>query len=138
MSGVLNDLGQTILPSVFSSLNSAGIVDTMTIKAETAATIGTGGERIKGTASDAYTGVPVSYEPLKGQRVVAGDKNVSEQHYLLTFPTHTTAGSKISVDIKTHRFITAIRGNEPAKTFRGISLGEVSGVVYELVAVKEG
>lgn len=139
MAGVLNDLGQTILPSVFSSLNSAGLVDTMTIKAETAATIGTGGERIKGTASDAYTSVPVSYEPAQSSntRVTAGDKSVSTQQYLLTFPTHQS-GSRINIDPKTHRLIVNTRGNEPAKTFRIIAIKDVSGVVFEAVCEREG
>jgi len=138
MAGVLNDLGQTILPSVFSSLNSAGIVDTMTIKAESAASQGSGGGRIKGTATDYKTSVPVSYEPTqRGGRINAGDKPVSSQQYTLTMPTHH-GGSRIDLDPKIHRFVVNTRGNEPAKTFRIISVGDVSGVVFEVICEREG
>ncbi len=138
MAGVLNDLGQTILPSVFSSLNSAGLVDTMTIKAETASSVDSGGGRVKGTASDAYTSVPVSYEPAQksSSRVTVGDKSISTQQYILTMPTHQS-GSRINLDPKSHRLIVNARGNEPAKTFRIISIGDVSGVVFEVVCERE-
>jgi hypothetical protein len=137
MAGVLNDLGQTILPSVFSSLNSAGLADTMTIKSESAATIGTGGERIKGTATDAYTSVPVSYEPASAGKRIVGDKATSSVQYVLTFPTHAS-GSRINIDPKIHRLIVASRGNEPAKTFRILGIRDVSGVVFEAVCEREG
>lgn len=138
MAGLLNDLGQTILPSVFSSLNAAGIVDTMTIKAESAATIGSGGERIKGTATNAYMSVPVSYEPAEaGDRIMAGDKAVSSQQYVLTFPSHQS-GSRINIDPKIHRLVVNARGNEPAKTFRILAVKDVSGVVFEAVCEREG
>lgn len=143
MAGVLNDLGQTILPSVFGSLNTAGLVDTMTITAETAPTIGTGGERIKGTPTNAYTSVPVSYEPLRQGRenLLAGDKAIDSHRYILTFPTHTAAGARINLNPATQRLVVNARpspGDEPAKTFRIIGVGDVSGVVYEVVCTKEG
>lgn len=138
MAGVLNDLGQTILPNVFSSLNSAGLVDTMTIKAESASSQGTGGGRIKGTATDAYTSVPVSYEPTQaGKRITSGDKPISSQQYTLTMPTHQS-GSRINLDPKIHRLIVNSRGNEPAKTFRIIAVGDISGVVFEVICEREG
>lgn len=139
MAGVLNDLGQTILPSVFSSLNSAGLVDTMTIKSESASSTDTGGGRVKGTASDAYTSVPVSYEPAQSSntRIMSGDKSISIQQYALTFPTHQS-GSRINLDPKIHRLIVNARGNEPAKTFRIIAIKDVSGVVFEAICEREG
>lgn len=140
MAGVLNDLGSAVLPQVFSSLKTAGLVDTMTIKAESATSTDSGGGRVKGTASDAYTLVPVSYEPLRntrGARFQAGDKAVSTQQYLITLPTHH-GGSRINLDPKIHRFVTNTRGNEPAKTFRIISVGDVSGVVFEVICQREG
>lgn len=112
----------------------------MTIKAESASTTGTGGGRIKGTASNAYTQVPVSYEPVKntkGARVEAGTKSVSNQQYILTLPTHHN-GSRINLDPKIHRLVVDARGNEPAKTFRIISVGDVKGVVFEVVCQREG
>lgn len=139
MAGVLNDLGQTILPNVFSSLNTAGLVDTMTVKSESATSTDSGGGRIKGTASDAYTSVPVSYEPVtSGKRIIGGDKAISTMQYALTFPTHTSAGSRINIDPKIHRLVVNARGNEPAKTFRIIAVQDVSGVVFECICEREG
>jgi hypothetical protein len=138
---LLNDLGRTILPSVFKSLNAAGIVDTMTVVAESAVTIGTGGERIKGTASEAYEDVPVSYEPTatnSTSRTVAGDKAVSSAQYTLTFPVHMNNGDRIEIDPKSHRLIVNARGDEPVKTFRIIRIRDVSGVVFEAVCEREG
>lgn len=143
MAGLLNELGQTVLPSVFSSLNAAGIVDTMTIKAESAASTGSGGERIKGTATNAYTNVPVAIEPEdQTMRTVAGDKPTPTGRYTLTFPTHyDNAGTptRINVDPKIHRFVINTRGNEPAKTFRMIGQPRNDGgVVFEADCVFEG
>ena len=139
MAGVLNDLGQTVLPNVFSALQSAGLVDTMTIKAESAATTGSGGGRIKGTVTDAYTNVPVAVEQT-GERpkgVEAGSKTVPTVRYKLTFPTHQN-GTRINVDATLHRFVVNARGNEPAKTYRAIATPDDNGVVYEVIAEKEG
>lgn len=136
MAGVLNDLEQTALPSVFSSLNTAGLVDTMTIKAD-APTI-SDGRRVKGTVTNAYTSVPVAIETAdKDARMwFGGDKSISTVQYLLTFPK-TQSGSRINVDPKIHRFVTDTRGNEPAKTFRIIGIRDGGGV-YEAVCEREG
>jgi hypothetical protein len=137
MAGVLNDLGQTILPSVFSSLNAAGLVDLMTIQTEGNATTGTGGGRIKGTPTSAYTAVPVSYEPtVSGKRIFVAERNISVQQYTLTFPTHQS-GVRLNIDPKLHRLIVTARGNEPAKTFRILSIMDVSGVVFEAICERE-
>lgn len=136
--GVLNDLGQTIIPQVFSSLNSAGLVDTMTIKSESSTSTDSGGGRIKGTASDAYTGVPVAYEPARtDKRIIGGDKAISSMQYVLTFPTHQS-GTRINIDPKIHRFVVNARGNEPAKTFRIIAIRDDVGVAFEAICEREG
>lgn len=136
---VLNTLGQTVLPDVFSSLKQAGLVETMTVKAESAATTGSGGGRIKGSVTDAYTNVPVAVEQT-GERpkgVEAGSKTVPTVRFKLTFPTHQN-GSRLNIDAKLHRFIVNARGNEPAKTYRAIATPDDNGVVYEVIAEKEG
>lgn len=134
LAALANTLGQTVMPSVCA----ATMPDTMTIKAETASSIGAGGERIKGTASDYKTSVPCSYEPIlqRRGRITAGDKAVSIQQYKMTMPTHHSG--RINLDPKTHRFIVNGRGTEPAKTFRIIAVGDISGVVFEVVVEREG
>lgn len=111
----------------------------MTITTESAATIGTGGERIKGTAADLYEDVPVSYEPTsQGKRLASGDKNVSTMQYTLTFPAYTKDGNRIELDPKMQRLVVDAREDEPAKTFRMIGVGDISGVVFEVICEREG
>lgn len=136
---VLNTLGQTVLPSVFSSLKSAGLVETMTVKTESAASIGAGGGRIKGTTTDLYTNVPVAVEQTQREprQFEAGSRTTPSVRFLLTFPTHQN-GSRLNIDAKLHRFVVNARGNEPAKTYRAIATPDDNGVVYEVIAEKEG
>lgn len=138
LAEVFNMLGQTVMPIV----GAAAFPDTMTIKSESASTIGTGGERIKGTTTDAYTAVPVAYEPTQiEKRVSAGDRPISSLQYTLTLPTHYTdegTVKRINLDPKLHRLIVNARGNEPAKTFRILAIRDISGVVFEAVCEKEG
>ncbi len=138
LAAVFDKLGQSTMPAVAAKV----FPDTMTIKSESASTIGTGGGRIKGTVSDYKTSVPCAYEPITARRdrPMAGDKLVTTQRYMVTLPTHQ-AGSRINLDPKIHRFIVNARtspGTEPAKTFRIISVGDQSGVVFETVCEREG
>jgi hypothetical protein len=50
--------------------------------------------------------------------------------------THKS-GSRINLDPKAHRLVVAARGNEPAKTFRIISIGDDQGVVFEVICERE-
>lgn len=128
-----NQFGQTLMPQFFGMI----FPDTMTITAETITT-GTGGGQIKGGTSNAYTSVPVKYQPLgASQRAAYADKLVSSAGYLLTMPTHTSAGARINLDLKTHTLVVVARGNEPAHTFRPIAVGNKQGVVFEVVCDKE-
>lgn len=135
MPGVLDTLAQSVIPQVFAALRNAGLNDSCTIKAE-ALTVGTGGDRVTGS-TDAYTSVPCSYEPLKGARIGSGDKLLSINAYTVTIPTHTAAGTRINLDPSAHKIVTNARGNEPAKTFRIVSVGDESGVVYSVIAERE-
>jgi hypothetical protein len=133
---VLDELGQDIMPEIFAELSSAGLADTMTIQAESLASDNAGGQ-IK-TTSNAYTNIPVTWKAKEiKRRATVGDKQVSVQEYLLEFPTHTSAGAKISLDPKTHRLIVNARGNEIAKTFRIISIRDNQGVTFEAICEKE-
>lgn len=135
LAALANTLGQTVMPNVCAAV----MTDTMTIKAESASSI-VDGARVKGTTTDYKTSVPCCYEPVrtrKSAREGAGEKSISQQQYLVTIPTHKS-GSRINLDPKTHRFVVDARGNEPAKTFRIISVGDISGVVYEVVCTREG
>ena len=134
LANAFNTLGQTVMPRV----GAAAFPDTMTIKAD-APTIGTGGGRIKGTATDAYTNVPVTYAPTAVEkRIFQADRPINTLQYTLTMPTHTSAGARINIDAESHRLIVNARGTEPAKTFRIIAVGDISGVIFEVICEKEG
>lgn len=136
MAGVANDLGQTIIPSVFASLYAAGIMDTMTVYGESAASDSAGG--VRRTQTTVYSNVPVTYKPSTvNGRLIKGDRVQSENEYTLIFPTHDANASRYNIDPKAHRFVVNARGNEPAKTFRIISTPDVIGIVYKAICVKE-
>jgi hypothetical protein len=134
LASVFNQLGQDVIPTVLA----AAFPDTCTITAETTSA-GTGGGRIKSGTTVAYADVPCAYEPIQkfGWQKDQGDKIVSTQIYMVTIPTHTAAGTRISLDPKTHRIVVAARGNEPAKTFRIQNVGDQMGVVFEIIAARE-
>lgn len=132
LASVFNELGQTIMPTVFAEV----MPDTCTITAETTSA-GTGGGRIKSGTTNAYTSIPCSYEPKQGAKFDSADKLISVNLYTLTLPTHTSGGSRIALNATTHKIVVAARGNESAKTFRIISIGDVSGVVMEVMCEKE-
>lgn len=122
------------------TVTAAVFPDTMTITAETN-TQGSGGGQIKGGTSNAYTNIPVAYKPLSsGQRAQYADKLVSSEGYQLTMPTHynnSGTPTRINLDPKTHSLIVNARGDEPAKSFRIIVVGDKQGVVFEVIADKE-
>lgn len=136
MQQAMNLLGQTAMPMI----GAAVFPDTMTITAETT-TVGSGGGVIKSGTSNDYSNVPVAYKPLSAyKRAAYADRLVSSEGYELTVPTHTSTGTRINLDPKTHKLVVNARtspGDEPQKTFRIIAIGDVSGVVYEVVADRE-
>jgi hypothetical protein len=135
MAGVLNDLGQTIIPGVFAALNNAGLTDTMTVYGESLTSDSGGGFRK--TQTTVYSSVPVTYKPnTNNARNVQGERQLSVNEYIVTFPTNSSAGSRYTVT-PSHRLVVAARGNEPAKTFRIISIADKGGMVYEAICVKE-
>ncbi len=133
-AAIFNRLGQSIMPRVLSR----SMPDSMTIKLETSSA-GTGGGRIKSGATDYAINVPCAYEHIQkfGWRKSQGEKNTSTQMYLVTMPTHTINGMRISLDPKSHHFVVDERGNEPAKTFKIISVGDVMGAIFEVVCSRE-
>jgi hypothetical protein len=133
---LLDELGQDILPEIFSALESEGIVGTMSIVSDTLTTDGAGGlKRTAGTTD--YTDVPVTY---KARVTFRNDIDASQQRilrgYELTFPVYH-AGERITLDIDSQVFTIAARGLEPAKTFRPISVDDGQGVRYKVFCEKE-
>lgn len=137
LAEVFDTLGQTVIPAIADAV----FPDTMNIKAESQETIGNGGERIKGSVTNAYTNVPCVYEPVareRSSRNVVGDKATPAMRYTLKFPTHQN-GARIDIDARTHRPVVNARGNEPQKTFRFIGQPrDKSGVIFEADCVFEG
>ena len=136
MAGVLEQLAETILPTVFAALDTAGVVDRMDILTATTSTDSAGGQ-IQGAYTAAYEDVPVSYDPIETEyKGTKGEKMTSVQQYKLTFPMYDTAGLRIAVNTTMHRLKVLARGNEPAKTFRIIAIRDAQAV-YEAICEKE-
>lgn len=134
--GVLSQLAQTSIPGVFNSLRGAGLVDTMSIWTQTAAS-DSGGGRVR-TDVELHNNVPVTYRASSGDRRIVGDRITTEQQYVLTFPTHDGDGERINIDPTLHRLILDCRDHEPEKTFRVISVSDRGGVVFDAVCIVEG
>lgn len=162
---VLNDLGQTIIPDVFAALQAAGLVDTMSVYGEVTASDSGGGIRrtsapveaendslvygsdmlvyngdqiTTGSGGFSYSSIPVTYKPNTNNfRGIAGGRSLSQNEFMLIFPTHSADGLRYDIDPKEHRLVLDSRGSEPAKTFRIISIAEIGGVNYKAICVKE-
>lgn len=136
-TGVLDILGQEVMPEVFGSLNDAGITETMDILRRVV-TAGTGGGRIKGSETREYRDIPVTVnvQTSVDWRTVAGEKAISVQEYILIFATHID-GERIDIDTKGHRLKVLARGNESDKYFRIKSIRDKSGVIFEAVCERE-
>lgn len=140
MSNVFDKLGRQVLPKVFDKLSDVGLSDLMDVKGETV-TAGTGGGRIKSATTTVYSNVPVVFVPsTKGYKLNQGETLVSNQDYILKFPTHDPAGSRYAIDPRVHRLVVKARtapADEPAKTFRIISIKDLQGNMYEVECVRE-
>ena len=132
LSSTFNTLGQSVMPRICA----ATMPDTCTIQGTTETSDSGGGYYVASSDND-YTSVPCSYEPITGTRFDSAGKLLSTELYRVTLPTHTSAGTRINLDPKEHRIVVTARGNEPAKTFRIVSIADVSGVVFEVTAEKE-
>jgi hypothetical protein len=127
------------LADVMGSALARAFPDTLTVKERTR-TVSASGEVLQTGTTDAYTSVPCVAEPIQkfGWKKDQGDKIVASQMYTVTTPTKTTAGTYIALDPDKHYLVMNARGSNPAKTFRIISVGDSSGVVFEIVASIEG
>ena len=135
LASVFNTLGQNVIPQIAA----AAFPDTLSVQGETLTSDSGGGFYPSATAND-YTSIPCAYEPLSGQRTDLNGKLISVGLYTVTMPTHySLAGvpTRINLDPKEHRLIVNSRGNEPAKTFRIISIQDDAGVVFEVVCERE-
>lgn len=135
LSEIFDELGQETIPEIASEV----FPDTCTIQALNPTSDGAGGYT-QGTPTNAYTSIPCAYEPLSGARFDTNGKLLSINAYKVTLPTHyNNAGTqtRINLDPTVHRIVTATRGNEPAKTFRIVSIADDMGVVFEVLCDRE-
>lgn len=131
--GLANELGENWHPEVAA----AYFTDTCSIKSHSV-TKSSSKAAVKGPESVAYSNVPVVYKSVNTDslRDQAG-KLRSVREYVLTIPTHEADGTRIDFDIEIHSIDVDARGNEPAKSFRPISVGDIQGVILEIVCEKE-
>jgi hypothetical protein len=113
------------------------VVETMSVVRTPQVPDGAGGFT-PGTPANAYASVPVAVEiDKKGNRVDAAGKLIALQTYILTFPSQTTAGALIDIDLATDRLVVDARSPQPAKTYKIVCPAEEMGVVNAYVCVKE-
>jgi hypothetical protein len=128
LMATLDSLSQVKVPSIFAKIQAKGLMETMDIIALTNSQDAGGAN--KKAESTAYSSVPVSIKKQTNRYIPkqVGEKFLSYQEYLLTFPTHQS-GTRINFDIKTHRRLKILaRGHEP-ETFYEVESIAV-GVMY--------
>lgn len=132
LAAVFDKLGQQVMPKVARAV----FPDLADITAFANVSDGAGGQYT--TATTPYEDVPCTYEPIDIEfRRTVSDRTVSVQEYRVTMPTHDADAVRIDLNPETHRITVQARGNEPAKVFRIISIGDVSGVVFECICHRE-
>lgn len=137
MSGVLTELGSDVMPEVFSDLADEEIVETMSVSRTAQTADGMGGFT-DGSTTTSYTSIPVAITiDSRGGRIDAQGKPIAVQTYILEFPTVTSAGSLISIDLKTDKLIVDARSPYPARTYRIICPTDEMEVMNRFVCVKE-
>ena len=137
MSNVLDTLATTMATAVMPALANAGVVETMSV-VRTPQVSDCAGGFTPGTPTNAYASVPVAVEiDKKGNRVDAAGKLIALQTYILTFPSQTTAGALIDIDLATDRLVVDARSPQPAKTYKIVCPAEEMGVVNAYVCVRE-
>lgn len=123
------------MPEVFDAIAP----DTLTILIDTISK-DSSGRMVKSGTSNLAASVPCTYEPMPlnlGKHRQQGDRKTSVQQYLVSFPSHTSAGSRINLDPKTHRLVVAARGNEPVKNFRIVAVNDQQGTMFECICERE-
>ena len=132
---VLNDLGQTVLPNVFTALVGAGLGETANIKRETS-TKDSGGNTIA-TFANQYTDVliPPIRSRASGFKIETGGKIQSVASYEITLPSNHASAL---LDVKPNdRIEVEARGTEPARTYKVQTIGNKAGVVRIAVCTLE-
>jgi hypothetical protein len=116
MAGVLDQLGQSVVPQIFGALNGAGLMDLMNIVRPIEAQ-GAGGGMIKGADEVIYQNVPVQVKAKRRYlNNVAGDKPQSISFFDLKFPL-VWDGEYMSITAA-DKLIVLERGVIPERTFR--------------------
>lgn len=136
MSGLLDTLAQTMAVSVMPALANAGAVETMSVSRTAKVSDGAGGQT-DGTVTTPYTNVPVNIERDRGNRIDAQGKPIAVQTYYLEFPTQTTTGSLISIDLTTDKLVVNARTPYPARTFKIICPANDAEVMNKFICVEE-
>jgi hypothetical protein len=138
MTPVLTQLGNTIMPQVFTALSAAGVVETMSVSRSAATRGAMGGSTANGTTTTPYTSVPVSVEvDKKGGRIDAQGKPIALQTYILEFPVLTSAGVLITIDLATDKLIVDARSPIPARTYKIECPADDTMVINRYVCTQE-
>ena len=114
----------------------AGLTETMSVSRTAQTADGMGGFT-DGTVTTPYTSVPVSIKTDKGTRYDSQGKPITAQTYTLEFPTVTSAGSLISVNLATDKLIVDARSPFPARTFLIICPADDMEVMNQYVCIRE-
>ena len=134
---LLTTLGTSVTPAVMAAFADAGICELMDVSRTAQTADGMGGFT-NGTVTTPYTSVPVDISiDSRGGRIDAQGKPIAVQTYILEFPTVTSAGSLISIDLKTDKLAVAARSPYPARTYRIICPTDEMEVINRFICVKE-
>ena len=138
MSPFLEHLGTAAAPQMFAYLSSIGAMETMDIISRTEAQAEDGALTDGAEETTDHAAIPVNVSPAgKGDRIQTGDQISSINQYILTFEVNTPAGARINLDPKKHFLRVRARDPEPVKEFRIISVGDATGVVFQVVCSRE-
>ena len=129
MSDALTRIATQAVPSIAQGI----FPDRMTIVSQASSQDDIGGT-YGGTTTNAFTNVPVSYQPetTSGDREIVGDASDVKQRYVLRFPAYHN-GVRIGIDPSLHRLVVAARGSEPAKTFVILKPRDHAGGMWTVV-----
>ena len=134
--GFLTTLGTSVTPQIMAAFAGAGLTETMSVSRTAQTADGMGGFT-DGTVTTPYTSIPVSIKTDKGTRYDSQGKPITAQTYTLEFPTVTSAGTLISVNLATDKLIVDARSPFPARTFLIISHANDSEVINQFICIEE-
>lgn len=132
LAEIYSELGQTVMPEVFTEIFS----DRLSITTEKITT-GKGGGQIKTINTTTYNDIPVKITEFGNNiRRGADDPVYVNNTYLLEFPVYTRAG-RVEIAQNVDRLTVAPRGGEPEKVFRINVLRNARGITYRAICTQE-